>query len=95
MSFSAPGVSSCAEGAESKILTSTIKLSNEQSDMQRNTEEEVKTTTQSEEQVSFNMSCEGTKEGGKLLCEQQTMQLVKEVKLCLTVHLFFFFAKPN
>lgn len=94
--------SSCAGGAKSGSFSSTTELSNdkcfdEQSDMQREIEEQVKTATQREEQqVSPNMSCAKVKE--KLPCEQQTGQLLKEVRSCLTASvnsLHRFSAKPH
>lgn len=96
--------SSCAGGAKSDRFSSTTKLSNdecfdEQSDMQRENEEQVKTATQREDQqVSSNMSCECAKVKEKLPCEQQTGQLVKEVRSCLTPSvnsLHRFSAKPH
>lgn len=89
--FFAPGAKkaceSCAEGAKSGSFISTTTRSNddecfdEESAMQRETEEQVKTTIQSEDQkVPFKMSCDCAKVKEQRPCEQQTEQLVKEVR---------------
>lgn len=85
--FCAPGVtdaSSCVEGAGNDSSTSTTMLSNvecfnEFSNTQSETEQ-TKITPQSD-----NITCECNKEAEKLHCEQRTGQLVKEVRLCLSM----------
>ncbi|XP_076608362.1 uncharacterized protein LOC143333877 [Chaetodon auriga] len=78
--------SSCIEGAGSDSSTSTTMLSNdgrfdEHSNVPSETEQQVETTPQSEEQqVSINISCECMKLKEKLPCEQHTGQLVKELE---------------
>ncbi|XP_070836781.1 early endosome antigen 1 [Chaetodon trifascialis] len=78
--------SSCIEGAGSDSSTSTTMLSNdgrfdEHPNVPSETEQQVKTTPQSEEQqVSINISCECMKVKEKLPCEQHTGQLVKELE---------------
>lgn len=86
-------VSSCIEGDGSDSSSSTSILSNdEHSNTQSVIEQQVKTTPQSEEQqVSINITCECTKVKEKLPCEQQTGQLVKEVRSCLSVFFASFF----
>lgn len=85
---------------DSKTKPSNDECLDEQSDVQRQIEEQVKTTTQSEEhQVSFNMSSKCPKAKEKLSCEQQNGHLMKEVRSGLTLsvnslHSFFFSAKP-
>lgn len=88
MALCAAGVTLGVGGGSS---TSTAPLSNaechdEHSNMHSEIEQnsqQVKTTTQREEkQVTTDASCECTEEKEKRPCEQQTGQLVKEVRLC-------------
>lgn len=90
MVLCAAGVTSRLEGGGSDGSTSTVALSNdecldEHSNMQSEIEQysqQVKTTSQKEEKrVTINTSCECTEEKEKLPSEQQTGQLVKEVRL--------------
>lgn len=65
----------CASG-EAEALS---KEQTEQPDVEM--KEQVKTDNQSEEQrASLNMICDGVKVSKKQLCEQQTVQLMKEVR---------------
>uniref|UniRef100_A0A8P4K8Q1 Uncharacterized protein n=1 Tax=Dicentrarchus labrax TaxID=13489 RepID=A0A8P4K8Q1_DICLA len=77
-------VTPCIEGAGGDRSASTTIRSNDEcfdGNMQSETEQQVKTTAQSEEQqVSINLSCECTKVKKNLPCEQQTGQLLKELE---------------
>lgn len=65
----------CASGEMEALL----KDQSEQPDVQM--KEQVKTDNQSEEQqASVNIICDSVKESKKQLCEQQTVQLMKEVR---------------
>lgn len=83
MTGASPGV----EGAGNDSSTSTTMLSSDgHSNTQSGIEQHVKTAAQSEEQqASVNTTCECTKVKEKPPCEQQTGQLVKEVRSRLSV----------
>lgn len=99
-----PCITVCAlvvTDTDSETKPSNDECLDEQSDVQRQTEEQVKTTTQGEEhQVSYNMSCKCPTAKEKLSGEQQNGFLMKEVRSCLTLsvnslHCFFSVKPPN
>lgn len=93
----APGetdASWCVEGSRgdssaSTTMLSNVEHSNERLNVPSQTEQQDKTTSQSEEEeVSTNISCECMKVKEKLLCEQHTGQLVKEVRSFLSTNTY-------
>lgn len=89
ITFCAAGVTDASLCAGSDSSTSTTVLSNDECS---NTGSEA--TPQSEE-VSINVSCECMKMKEKLPREQQTGQLVKEVRSCLTSFFFLPYQTNN